>query len=233
MNAIDTNQNLEPALLNTLIDTLMASSSPQDLCRRFVHSDLLRGRARGAAIYVLSSSSELLELASYGVKSGHDSANISLWSDHPYSATLRMGKIENFGANGSEIKACTCLPLYLDSIPFGLVVISLVEESEDEPLGPDAFEIVSKLCAYFLKILGVPKNSSAQRLEGGEIGQLTNRQLEIIGHMAEGLTNAEIGLKILMSESTVRQETIRIYRALGVNSRQLAVAKARAIGLLQ
>jgi ATP/maltotriose-dependent transcriptional regulator MalT len=51
--------------------------------------------------------------------------------------------------------------------------------------------------------------------------------------MGDGMTNAEISTKVLLSESTVRQETIRIYRALAVPGRQEAVAKARALGLIQ
>ena len=50
--------------------------------------------------------------------------------------------------------------------------------------------------------------------------------------MGDGLTNADIGHRVLLSESTVRQETIRIYRALGVTGRMEAVAKARSFGLI-
>jgi DNA-binding NarL/FixJ family response regulator len=61
---------------------------------------------------------------------------------------------------------------------------------------------------------------------------MTTRQLQILGMMAEGLTNAEIALRILLSESTVRQETIRIYRSLGVNNRADATSKGRLLGII-
>ncbi len=74
---------------------------------------------------------------------------------------------------------------------------------------------------------GAGLNSPTVALE-----EITTRQVSILGLMADGLTNAEIAGKVLLSESTVRQETIRIYRALAVSGRLEAVAKARALGLI-
>ena len=61
---------------------------------------------------------------------------------------------------------------------------------------------------------------------------LTTRQMEILNHMADGKTNAAIARIIGFSESTVRQETIEIYRKLGVNDRRNAVASAQLTGLI-
>lgn len=62
--------------------------------------------------------------------------------------------------------------------------------------------------------------------------ELTARQLEILKYMADGKTNAAISRLIGFSESTVRQETIEIYRQLNAHDRRLAVSKARSLGLL-
>jgi ATP/maltotriose-dependent transcriptional regulator MalT len=56
--------------------------------------------------------------------------------------------------------------------------------------------------------------------------------LIILGRIQEGLVNLEIAKDLMLSESTIRQETVRIYRALGVGNRQEAVKKARALGVL-
>jgi len=61
---------------------------------------------------------------------------------------------------------------------------------------------------------------------------LSSRQMEILDHMAEGKTNAAIARVIGFSESTVRQETIEIYRKLGVNDRRSAVVSAQSAGLI-
>ena len=67
---------------------------------------------------------------------------------------------------------------------------------------------------------------------GDGAGVLTARQLEILHGMAEGMTNRQIAARICFSESTVRLESMAIYRYFGVHSRTQAVAAARASGLL-
>jgi LuxR family maltose regulon positive regulatory protein len=61
---------------------------------------------------------------------------------------------------------------------------------------------------------------------------LSKRELEVLSLMAEGLTNIEIAQRIFVSTQTVKVHTRNIYGKLGVNSRQQAVTKARALGLL-
>jgi DNA-binding CsgD family transcriptional regulator len=61
---------------------------------------------------------------------------------------------------------------------------------------------------------------------------LTDRQSGILTLMAKGLTNAQIAKRIGFSESTVRQETMVIYRFFGVGGRQEAVRQAGLRGLL-
>lgn len=61
---------------------------------------------------------------------------------------------------------------------------------------------------------------------------LSERQLEILRLMSAGKTNAAIARELGYSESTVRQETMVIYRALGVDGREGAAARAAEWGLL-
>jgi DNA-binding NarL/FixJ family response regulator len=48
---------------------------------------------------------------------------------------------------------------------------------------------------------------------------LTPRQREILGLVAQGLTNAEIAQELFMTEGTVKQHLRAVYKALGVSSR--------------
>ena len=61
---------------------------------------------------------------------------------------------------------------------------------------------------------------------------LTDRQVEILRLMARGLTNVQIAKRVGFSESTVRQETMAIYRALDVRGRRAAIQLASARGML-
>jgi LuxR family maltose regulon positive regulatory protein len=61
---------------------------------------------------------------------------------------------------------------------------------------------------------------------------LTARELEVLHLVAEGLSNREIAQRLVISPSTVKRHTSKIYGKLGVHSRTQAVAKARTLGIL-
>jgi PAS domain S-box-containing protein len=54
---------------------------------------------------------------------------------------------------------------------------------------------------------------------------LSSRQIEILGLIAEGLSNADISNRLYLSESTVKWHIRKILRALGVSNRAQAVAR--------
>lgn len=57
---------------------------------------------------------------------------------------------------------------------------------------------------------------------------LTSRQQEILAHVAEGLSNAQIAKKLFLSESTIKQHLRAAYKSLGVNNRTEAAKLFRA-----
>ena len=61
---------------------------------------------------------------------------------------------------------------------------------------------------------------------------ITAREHEILGLIAQGLTNREIGEKLFVSENTVKTHSARLFEKLGVNRRVLAVQEARRRGLI-
>ncbi|RIK41987.1 MAG: hypothetical protein DCC55_10265 [Chloroflexi bacterium] len=64
------------------------------------------------------------------------------------------------------------------------------------------------------------------------IEPLTSRELEVLGLVAQGLSNQQIADELILSVGTVKFYTGQIYGKLGVNSRTQAVAQARALQLL-
>lgn len=62
---------------------------------------------------------------------------------------------------------------------------------------------------------------------------LSERELEVLGLIAEGLSNREIAERLVLSVGTVKVHTRNIYGKLGVSSRTQAVAQADRLGLLQ
>jgi DNA-binding NarL/FixJ family response regulator len=55
--------------------------------------------------------------------------------------------------------------------------------------------------------------------QSGDLAALSIRQREILGYVVEGLSNAEIGRRLYLSESTIKQHLRAAYKLLGVSNR--------------
>ena len=64
-----------------------------------------------------------------------------------------------------------------------------------------------------------------------ELG-ITPREHEILGLIAEGLSNREIGERLFVSENTVKTHSSRLFEKLGVNRRVHAIQKGKELGLI-
>jgi LuxR family maltose regulon positive regulatory protein len=64
------------------------------------------------------------------------------------------------------------------------------------------------------------------------IEPLSERELEVLGLIAQGLTNREVAARLFLTLNTVKVHTRNIYGKLDVHSRTEAVARARNLGLL-
>ncbi|CAL9575020.1 response regulator [Streptomyces sp. enrichment culture] len=62
---------------------------------------------------------------------------------------------------------------------------------------------------------------------------LTRRELEVLGLVAEGLSNQQISKRLFLSQATVKSHLVHVFAKLSVESRTAAVAEARARGLLR
>jgi DNA-binding NarL/FixJ family response regulator len=67
------------------------------------------------------------------------------------------------------------------------------------------------------------------RVRGGQhrIAGLTRRESEIMALIAEGLSNRQIAHRLVISEKTVKNHIVSIYRRFGVDSRDAAIIRWR------
>ncbi len=65
------------------------------------------------------------------------------------------------------------------------------------------------------------------------IDQLTERELEVLQHLAAGRSNAEIAEQLFLSEATVKTHLSRVLAKLGVRDRVQAVIAAFTAGIAQ
>ncbi len=99
-----------------------------------------------------------------------------------------------------------------------------------EQLGarPAARELRKQLQAQGVK--GIPPE--AQPAKPAVSALLTVREREILGLMAEGLSNPAMAAKLTLSVGTVKAHTANIYSKLGVNNRVQAISRARELLLI-
>jgi LuxR family maltose regulon positive regulatory protein len=94
-------------------------------------------------------------------------------------------------------------------------------------------EYVQKLLAAFPDVESEKELMSKPFVSDSEwIEPLSERELEVLQLIAEGLSRQEIASRLVLSLNTVKTHARNIYSKLGVNNQMQAVGKARGLGLL-
>lgn len=70
------------------------------------------------------------------------------------------------------------------------------------------------------------------RMRADPSAVLTPREVEVIELVGSGLTNADIGRRLFISEATVKTHLLRVFAKLGVDDRTAAVTTAMARGII-
>lgn len=218
--------------LGKALDAVMAGSGPTYLCRQVVYSGFADGHIRGCALFYLDNTSHLKHVASFGEVIEH-SPELSAWDDSPLAEAIRLktavtGPIQIQGAKLSVL----AFPLVANGVPSGLATVFMDETEQKIELPGELSQLFSKLGAFYLESLHVGPAGGGASLEAENIEDPTKRQLNILSHIDDGMVNGEIARELMLSESTIRQETVRIYKTLGVGNRVEAVKKAKALGFL-
>jgi DNA-binding CsgD family transcriptional regulator len=220
--------------VESAIDAMLKSDNASEFCRSLVHADFTGGDAQGCQLYLLDNNSKLKVVANYGLPAPADeeaASELSAWDAHPIAECVRQKGLV-FDKNIAADKSMVCIPLLRDQIPVGVLCLVVGSASKPLPFAEELIPILSKLGAYILATLATQKGRPGTIDPNANGEDLTTRQIQIIELMAEGLVNVEIAGQLLLSESTIRQETVRIYRALGVPNRAEAAKKARALGII-
>ena len=88
--------------------------------------------------------------------------------------------------------------------------------------------VAAKVVAEFARLTAVSPPPTAQPL----VEPLSERELEILALVANGLSNKEIAGELYIAEGTVKNHVTNILSKLGVRDRTQAALKAKELGLI-
>lgn len=75
-------------------------------------------------------------------------------------------------------------------------------------------------------------NVRPRQAEAARVDELTDREHDVLRHMARGATNSEIGAALFVSEATVKSHVGAIFAKLGVRDRAAAIVFAYDHGIV-
>jgi LuxR family maltose regulon positive regulatory protein len=99
---------------------------------------------------------------------------------------------------------------------------------EGQPMARLLYEAFSRGIAPDLNLKPVLSEAEVSEI----VESLSERELEVLELIAEGLTNQEVATRLYLSLHTVKVHARNIYAKLGVKNRTQAVAKGKALGIL-
>lgn len=195
-------------------------------------------------LFQIDSGGSLSLKASYGVGDPSALAEISLATNPELGSVLSYGRTTWIvdAANGDDL-----IPAALGSHHKGGVVIAPLNRvnipefvliaafADPLPENPASEPFMSSIVSLLELRVAMSEGGSARRNVIGTPASgidFSERQQRILDRIQDGKTNKSIARELGFSESTIRQETLRLYRSLRVNSRTDAVIAARAKGLL-
>lgn len=215
-----------------MIGLFGASSNGNELCRRLANDELFGAGTVGVQLYALTNAGRWQLLGSYG-KSGFPEQQLTQFDENPMTIAARSKGIEvtTLELEGVKHDAVACT-LLRDAVPVGaLLRVATVGAYTFQPTNGTLIAIQDS-GGLFLDSIGYKTVANAVEQREASPQDLTERQHAILVEMAKGKTNLAIAQEMILSESSIKQESVKIFRALGVSTRQQAVLKARTLGLL-
>lgn len=207
------------------------AANANDYCRRLTHDPELGQGILGTQLFGLSNRGTLHCVGSYGLEPFEPNNQLSLFEQNPLAEAINQRDVWHGDWEvGDKNLKLFALPLLKGEVPVGVSAAVTDPKAKIAPFSTEAAIAAGNAGAIYLESLGI-KNLFRESPAAAE-GELTDRQYEILLGMARGETNAEIAKQLILSESSIKQESVKIFRALGVGSRQQAVAKGKATGLI-
>jgi DNA-binding CsgD family transcriptional regulator len=230
--------------------------SMDQIAQQMVLNTLSEFEPRAALLYEFRPDGVVSLTGSFGLPSSSVKVreDHSIWDRTPAVDCIRLDKPLHFSSTtdlrlnygtqameGSINTPLTVWPLRIGSVRMGAVQIHFMELPQTDDFHSE-LKGASTILSLYLGLLSpqatfvkTPKHFAPEHNGHGRIDpqqthhtelDMTDRQMQILHLLAQGLTNPQIAHRIGYSDSTVRQETMAIYRFLGVHDRRAAARVA-------
>jgi len=252
----DATDNLDLYTIQKAVHRISEDTDPETLLKSFLEIAIENAGADKGYLILEKEENLLIEAAK---ESDNDTTavvaplplqkntNISQAMVRYVARTLETVVLNDMGQTGifakdsyiaqSRSKSIACLPLLFQGIPVG--VLYLENSLMAGVFTPDRLELLkllSRQMAYVQKLQSFLErdNSSIQHETTPPlIEPLTERELDVLNLIAEGMSNKEIALGLYLTVNTVKTHILNIYGKLQVNRRMQAVTRARELKLLK
>ena len=215
-----------------MIGLISSSKSGGELCRRLATDEFFGVGTLGVQLYALTNTGRWQKLGSYG-QDPFGGVSLSQLDENLLTKAARTKEVAIGYAeiDDQEADVLACVALRGD-LPIGALVRSSSRGGYTFMPDNGTLKAIQDTCGLFLDSIGYKTVSNDQHASQASPEDITERQMAILIEMAQSKTNLVIANEMILSESTIKQESVKIFRALGVGTRQQAVLKAKTLGLL-
>jgi DNA-binding CsgD family transcriptional regulator len=210
-------ERCELCVLEILIEVIVRARTIYDLCRLLIHDVQLAGEIASAHFYYLNSNLEFSLISGYGESNPALDAQAVFGDDSPASKGVQ--EMKPVLVKGPTKSIFATLPLQRFGIPFGSCVLTLRPKKTSKITSERVLAQFSIVASRFLEGSLGSRELAIHGNAHGE-GVLSSRQIEILNLMAKGQSNPQIARHLNVSDSTVRHETMKIYKTLGIAGRK-------------
>jgi DNA-binding NarL/FixJ family response regulator len=238
------------ATFKKFMEFLATEPTPHEICQHLVLTWPIEPAAVFAGIRLVSSDATMTMAGYFGASAERIQPFLitSLWEDSPSSRAVKertsfilpdRRTIElddpQISSDHPDLRALIAVPMLASFSAIGTVEVVFAEDLSSVS---ETTEFLT-LCCHALTLYAtrmvvgngsVGGNSNAH-IQGNaesaqETRQLSQRQLSILHLMSLKFTNQSIAMRLGFSESTIRQEAMKIFTYLNVQTRKQAVEQA-------
>jgi DNA-binding CsgD family transcriptional regulator len=214
---------------------LTRTPTPHDLLNTLMRDFLSNQSVTAIEIQMLAPDGSLLMNTSVGLEIDGDGTKDVTSLSTLISHSNIFAELEATGSIFDPSHCLTVTSVTLDSSIKGFYLFQHEPSFTPDVNLSDQVQIFSSLMTIYLssKLILIPliKNLTFPATVE-QVSKLTARQLLILTGMVEGKTNHELSIDLGFSVSTIRHETMAIYKELGVSDRKEAARVAQAEALI-